>query len=142
MLKSMLWIAALGMAAGLSARDARADEAYICDGGRLVYANPETLEKLKASDPCIARYFAPEAAANVASPAPAAVELAPAVDSPRGKGQAPQLKPAMRDAAVRSKAPKLAQKAAPRATSAQALAPTVRVINAPQASPVVLRSEK
>ncbi len=48
---------AFAMLTFLSADEAKADDAYICDGGRLVYAKPSTLEKLKATDPCIAKYF-------------------------------------------------------------------------------------
>ena len=50
---------------------AGADDAYVCDGGRLVYARPETLEKLKQTDPCIAGYFNPKAAPAKAAPEPA-----------------------------------------------------------------------
>ena len=45
-----------------------ADDAYVCDGGRLVYARPETLEKLKQSDPCIAGYFKFQSAPVAAPP--------------------------------------------------------------------------
>lgn len=34
-----------------------ADEAYICDAGRIVYVKPGELEHLKRSDPCIAGYY-------------------------------------------------------------------------------------
>lgn len=75
MLKYLPWIAALGFSTGLTTNVARADDAYVCDGGRLVYARPETLEKLKQTDPCIA-LFHRNNQPIVAAPAPA--QLAPA----------------------------------------------------------------
>ena len=42
MLKSLLYVTMLGLVACLSPTGARADDAYVCDGGRLVYARPET----------------------------------------------------------------------------------------------------
>ena len=53
-----------------------ADDAYVCDGGRLVYARPETLEKLKQTDPCIAGYF--PATPKVGAGQPAAAAAMPA----------------------------------------------------------------
>lgn len=50
-------IAVVALAAGSWAERARADEAYICDAGRVVYVKPGELEAKKLSDPCIARYF-------------------------------------------------------------------------------------
>jgi hypothetical protein len=50
-------IAALALAAGAWAEAARADEAYICDAGRVVYVKPGELEIKKLQDPCIAKYF-------------------------------------------------------------------------------------
>jgi hypothetical protein len=50
-----LSIALLLVAAGGHA--ARADEAYVCDGGRIVYVKPGQLEHLKRTDPCIAGYY-------------------------------------------------------------------------------------
>lgn len=36
---------------------ANADEAYVCDQGRIVYVKPGQLEHLKRTDPCIAGYY-------------------------------------------------------------------------------------
>ena len=36
---------------------ARADETFVCEGGRLVRAKTADLERLKRTDECIARYF-------------------------------------------------------------------------------------
>ncbi|MFX4412571.1 hypothetical protein ABTA43_20190, partial [Acinetobacter baumannii] len=60
---------------------ARADDAYVCDGGRLVYARPETLDKLKQTDPCIMQYYGlkPPQPAATASVTPIVAAAAPAV---------------------------------------------------------------
>jgi hypothetical protein len=91
---------AFAMLTFLSINDARADDAYICDDGRLVYAKPATLEKLKATDPCIAKYFnvtppplaqtAPVAGLPTGSkagalPAPPAPRFKPSVGAPPAK---------------------------------------------------------
>lgn len=55
--------AALLIAAFVSASAAaRAEEVYVCDGGRLVYVKPGMLEDLKRTDPCIAAYYGVEVA--------------------------------------------------------------------------------
>lgn len=41
----------------LAAGTSLADEAYVCDGGRLVYVKLGELEHLKRTDPCIAGYY-------------------------------------------------------------------------------------
>ena len=41
----------------LLAAPARADEAYVCDAGRIVYVKPGELEALKRTDTCIAGYY-------------------------------------------------------------------------------------
>ncbi len=43
------------LATGLTA--ARAAEAYLCEGGRIVYVAIDQLEVMKRSDPCIASYY-------------------------------------------------------------------------------------
>lgn len=50
-------IAALALAAGAVVERAHADEAYVCDGGRIVYVKPGELELKKQQDACIAGYF-------------------------------------------------------------------------------------
>lgn len=66
-----------------------AEELYLCDGGRLVRVEPGTLEDLKRTDPCIARYFGLEVSAAAASPTtPTAAEPADAATPPTLKGSA------------------------------------------------------
>lgn len=62
----------------IAANPATADDAYVCDGGRLVYARPETLEKLKKTDPCIQKYYqdVPASLAAVPIPEPVLAERA------------------------------------------------------------------
>lgn len=50
-------IAALALAAGAWVEKAHADEAFVCDAGRIVYVKPGELEAKKLQDPCIASYF-------------------------------------------------------------------------------------
>jgi hypothetical protein len=68
-------IAAIALLAGVWAEPVRADEAYICDGGRVVHVKPGQIEALKLSDPCIAKYFETtprvERQVTVAAPTPA-----------------------------------------------------------------------
>jgi hypothetical protein len=45
---------------------ARADEAYVCDAGTVVYVKPGELEAMKRSNPCIAGYY------GITLPSPAA----------------------------------------------------------------------
>jgi hypothetical protein len=106
---------AFAMLTFLSVNDAKADDAYICDDGRLVYAKPSTLEKLKATDPCIAKYFK-----TTPQPLP---QSAPVASQPTGTNAgalptppAPRFKPAVgapttKDARIidKPKAPEAAQ---------------------------------
>lgn len=52
-----LGLFALGFLAATGVEAVRADEAYLCEGGRIVKVTPGTLETLKRTDPCIAGYF-------------------------------------------------------------------------------------
>jgi hypothetical protein len=70
---------------------ALADDAYVCDGGRLVYARPETLEKLKQTDPCVAGYFKFQARPDDAPAAQAQTPPAPAPS--RGTGDGERVRP-------------------------------------------------
>ncbi len=67
-------VAALALAAGAWVEVARADEAYICDAGRVVYVKPGELELKKLQDPCIAKYFegTPSATKSAVAAAPTA----------------------------------------------------------------------
>ncbi len=50
-------VVAVALVAGSWADPARADEAYVCDGGRIAYVKPGQLDAMKQLDPCIAKYF-------------------------------------------------------------------------------------
>jgi hypothetical protein len=141
---SRLLIAAVAAAAALPSV-AQADDAYICDGGRMVYARPETLEKLKASDPCVAAYWRLNEAASPASePAPATgpqTLAGPPAAKPAGK---PVQRPNLRDAltgpdpatgprakpAATTPTAKSTDRPAPPASAANTDFRNVRVINA------------
>lgn len=61
----------------LGAVNARADEAYVCDGGRIVTVRVGELEAMKRKDPCIAAYYGIKADASSASPSMSAAASAP-----------------------------------------------------------------
>ncbi len=48
---------------------AAADEAYVCEGGRIVYVKLGQVEALRRSDPCIAAYFGETVASPTRAPA-------------------------------------------------------------------------
>jgi hypothetical protein len=60
---SMSVLGALGLALAAAASSAHADEAYVCDGGRVAYVRFGELEAMKRKDPCIAAYHGGTAAA-------------------------------------------------------------------------------
>ena len=68
-------IASFAAGAAMIGSDAKADEAYVCEGGRVVYVRFGELEAKKKSDPCIAAHYArsnrrgAEAVANAADDA-------------------------------------------------------------------------
>ncbi len=80
-------VAAVALAAGALSEAARADEAYVCDAGRIVYVRPGELELKKLQDPCIAKYFenTPAAKPVVAKPAAVVATQAPAASSAEPK---------------------------------------------------------
>jgi len=63
---------------------AGADDAYVCEGGRIAYVNQGDLERVGRQDPCIAAYIARRSGAAPASPAIEAARAALQLD-----GQAP-----------------------------------------------------
>lgn len=75
--RAPFYLVIFGIVASLGAIPAHADEAYVCDAGRLVYVKHGDLEKMKLSDPCIASYYglpfppAPKTAAKDTEPLPA-----------------------------------------------------------------------
>ena len=144
MLKYLPWIVALGISTGLTTNAARADDAYVCDGGRLVYARPETLEKLKQTDPCVALFYNNNKPVAATSPvpaqlAPAVSPVTPAAPSMTAKNKTPAAKSAplknSRDAAIAPTPPKSEQAKPALAKPVEAAPGTdfrnVRVINAP-----------
>ena len=62
-------LALISSIAVLPPSGAAADEAYICEGGRIQYVKPEELAQKKLTDPCIAGYYGllpmPPAAASL-----------------------------------------------------------------------------
>lgn len=53
--KCLFFCLGLFLASGMDA--ARADEGFLCEGGRIVYVTFGELEKMKLTDACIAGYF-------------------------------------------------------------------------------------
>jgi hypothetical protein len=130
-----------------------ADDAYVCDGGRLVYARPETLEKLKATDPCVAAYWAPRHArpGDVTQPTdkvPTAIPAPEPLAGPKaGPGKragltktSPAIRPATLTAAeqppVEVPAPELRPVRAAGPDAATADFRNVRIINAGPGTPI------
>ena len=82
MARSTTWvIAVIAAVPAVAASPSFADEAYICEGGRIQYVKPDDLPGKKLTDPCIAGYYGllPMPPANLkalnevkAAPAPAA----------------------------------------------------------------------
>jgi hypothetical protein len=58
---------AVATLATFGALDARADEAYVCEGGRVVTVRMGELEVLKRKDPCIAAYYGVKLEAETAA---------------------------------------------------------------------------
>ena len=163
MLKSLVWtVAAIAAGNTLFASSASADDAYVCDGGRLVYARPETLEKLKQTDPCVQAYYAttppsPGAslAPTVASTLPSGTSIAPPsatannpAANPKSKQPAVKLAPlkGTRDAEVRTPRTKPALDKAAQAKAPESAPGTdfrnVRVINAPSSAQAVFHHDR
>lgn len=54
----VLSIAGVALVAGALVERAKADQAFLCEGGRIAYARGlADLERLKTADPCVAGYF-------------------------------------------------------------------------------------
>jgi len=160
MLKSLFWITVVIAGTGIMSPAAVADDAYICDGGRLVYARPETLEKLKQSDPCIQGYYAsipaapatatatpsPAAAANLSPVAPPKIVAPQTRPGTTAKNKSPAeklipLKGTTRDATLHVARPKPSQTKAPSAAPGTDFR-NVRVINAPAADTALYRHDQ
>lgn len=144
-----LGLFALGFLAATGIEAVRADEAYLCEGGRIVKVAPGQLEDLKRTDACIAAYhgltieaaprnrdsrletgaLAPPTAnpASVARPAPASAA--------KRTARAPAAAPAMREPAPAPRA------APPRATDGTDYRNVV-LLNAAPGSNAVFRHER
>jgi hypothetical protein len=75
---------------GAGAQPAFADEAYLCDGGRIVYVKLGDLERMKATDACIASHYG----LTIAAP-PAAAAQPVATDAARTQAPAKPAPPAL-----------------------------------------------
>lgn len=53
----LLMTATFALVAGWFVELAKADEAYVCEGGRIAYVKLGQLERMKREDPCIASYY-------------------------------------------------------------------------------------
>jgi hypothetical protein len=116
-----------GLATATPGGSALADDAYVCDGGRLVYARPETLEKLKQSDPCVAGYF--KFQTGPADTPTAQAQTPPASAPSRGTGDGERIRPSVgKSASAAGQAPTPAK--APEASVGTDYR-NVHVINAP-----------
>lgn len=93
-------VALVAVAVILAGTQARADDGYICDAGRLIDARPETLAKLNNTDPCGSGFVAAIAADSAGQPpAKAAQPPAPAPGKYRNAAARENLRgPAVDDA--------------------------------------------
>lgn len=80
----------LGLAVALpvlsiDAGSAKADDAYVCDSGRIVYVKLGSLEQMKRTDPCIAAHYGIELnpAKTLAEPAADVAEIETVVEPQR-----------------------------------------------------------
>lgn len=87
-----LLAAAIGILAGLAVSAARADEAFLCADGRIVYVAFGKLDEMKRTDPCVAAYYGLkiEAAASAADGQPTGATKA---SSPAAPVELPALRP-------------------------------------------------
>jgi hypothetical protein len=118
---------ALPVLVTVGAISARADEAYVCDGGRIVTVRVGELEAMKRKDPCIAAYYGIKADASSASPSMSAPAPAPVafVEPPL---------PARRPSPVMPASAALPQQAAP-----HPVAYSGDVVTVPRVVPVAFR---
>lgn len=104
----VLSIAGAALVAGAIAERAKAEQAFLCDGGRIVYARGAAeLERLKATDPCVAGYFG---------------------KTPLRGADRPEAVPALRAGAASGPAPVASARPAPSAVESNEPV-TVRIVN-------------
>ncbi len=129
------------VALGLFAQASRSDDAYVCDGGRLFYAKPATLEKFQAAnvDPCNGRALDPTKSHAIQTPArtsppaprPSSEPMTPGIikpptgpslGPPRFRNAAEQVGPGMNGTATNQSASSFGRRSQPTtAVSAQPL---------------------
>lgn len=69
----LAFLAAVAVACFASTLEARSDEAYVCEGGRVAYVRLGELDEKIRSDPCIAAHYAKGKRAQGAVPPPTVV---------------------------------------------------------------------
>ena len=115
LLRGSIAVLAFAMSALTQTPVAHADEAYVCEAGRVVYVKPGELEAMKQSDACIASYYgitlAPNAVAPVAGPVKSPQLELKKLDGP--EQQANSGKPAMTRIAYASGTAEIHHRAAP-----------------------------
>ena len=81
----LLLVSVIGLAALSAASPAGANEAFLCENGRIAYVEFGALELAKKTDPCIAGYFGgtvegPQTDRAAAAPDPVVPQLRPLTD--------------------------------------------------------------
>jgi hypothetical protein len=158
---AVLPIAAMAVSSVTLLQPALADDAYVCDGGRLFYAHPQTLAKLKAAnvDPCNGRALDPArpqalqtpARTNPPAPRPATSPMTPGSRPPSDANAPlysapPPVAPRFRDATNEQPA-STSRAARPEAVSSKPVPVasehtnfrTVPILNAAPGQPAVYR---
>jgi hypothetical protein len=142
-----LGLFALGFLAATGVEAVRADEAYLCDGGRIVKVAPGKLDELKRTDACIAAYYgltigaAPHSAESrletgaLAPPAANPASLARPAPAAKRTARAPAAAPAVGEPAP---APRAAPPRAAHGTDYR----NVVLLNAAPGSNAVFRHER
>ena len=82
LLRGSIAAVAFALSAFSGSPGARADEAYVCEAGRVVYVKMGELESLKHSDPCIASYYGIKLPAVTPAPAPNSATAPAANEAP------------------------------------------------------------
>ena len=136
---------------------AAADEAYICDAGRIVYVKPGQLESLKRTDACIAGYYGltvetPVKADTIVkapakSPAAASVPKVPPGGAVKGltlerEARAAAAKEMPQPAVAVVKSPKPIEKPAPTPVAATSDYRNVVILNATPGPGGIFRHDK
>jgi hypothetical protein len=137
-----LGLFALGFLTATGVEAVRADEAYLCEDGRIVKVAPGKLEDLKRTDACIAAYYGLkiDAAARKREPRLETGAIAPPAANPASQARpAPAARQAPHAAAM---TPAVKQPApAPRASTGTDYRNVV-LLNAGPGSPAVFRHER